>query len=127
MVVMIGVGVARHYVTILLNSIPEQEPKKIRESQALARSRRLRNPAIINLLTESSFTSRRDYLVQAFGEGKEYIANPEAENAQPGDPAQMEVMMEGMKKNMAMIIPQTLIMSWITFFFSGFILSKFLK
>ncbi|KAJ3065078.1 ER membrane complex subunit 3 [Quaeritorhiza haematococci] len=40
------------------------------------------------------------------------------------DPAGMEAMMEGMKKNFAMIIPQTVIMSWITFFFSGFVLIK---
>jgi ER membrane protein complex subunit 3 len=36
----------------------------------------------------------------------------------------MEGTMEMMKKNMVMFIPQTLIMSWISFFFSGFVLSK---
>ncbi|KAJ3026327.1 ER membrane complex subunit 3 [Rhizophlyctis rosea] len=36
----------------------------------------------------------------------------------------MEPMMDMMKKNVAMIVPQTLIMSWITFFFSGFVLIK---
>ncbi len=34
-------------------------------------------------------------------------------------------MMEGMKKQMVMMIPQTIIMGWINFFFSGFVLRKF--
>ncbi len=29
-----------------------------------------------------------------------------------------------MKKNMMMVVPQTLIMSWVSFFFSGFVLSN---
>jgi hypothetical protein len=36
----------------------------------------------------------------------------------------MEMMMDGLKKNMAMIIPQTIIMGWVNFFFSGFVLIK---
>ena len=38
------------------------------------------------------------------------------------DPAAMEGMMGMMKGNMAMMIPQTLIMSWINAFFAGFVL-----
>lgn len=37
------------------------------------------------------------------------------------DPAGMEAMMSMMKGNMAMIVPQTLIMSWINAFFSGYV------
>jgi len=37
----------------------------------------------------------------------------------------MNAMMDGMKKNMASFVPQTLIMTWITFFFSGFVISKY--
>ena len=39
------------------------------------------------------------------------------------DPAAMEGMMGMMKGNMAMMIPQTLIMSWINAFFAGFVIS----
>ena len=39
------------------------------------------------------------------------------------DPAAMEGMMGMMKGNMAMIVPQTLIMGWINAFFSGFVIS----
>ena len=40
------------------------------------------------------------------------------------DPAAMEGMMGMMKGNMMMMIPQTLIMSWINAFFSGFVISE---
>jgi hypothetical protein len=40
------------------------------------------------------------------------------------DPAGMEAMMGMMKSNMAMIIPQTLIMSWINAFFAGYVVCK---
>lgn len=40
------------------------------------------------------------------------------------DPAAMEGMMGMMKGNMAMMIPQTLIMGWINAFFAGFVISK---
>lgn len=42
------------------------------------------------------------------------------------DPAGMEAMMGMMKGNMAMIVPQTLIMSWINAFFSGYVVCKFI-
>lgn len=41
------------------------------------------------------------------------------------DPAGMEAMMGMMKGNMAMIIPQTLIMSWINAFFSGYVVREY--
>ena len=41
------------------------------------------------------------------------------------DKAGMETMMDGLKKNMMMIVPQSIIMTWVTFFFSGFVLRTF--
>ena len=40
------------------------------------------------------------------------------------DPAMMEGMMGAMKGNVAMMVPQTLIMGWINAFFAGFVLRK---
>jgi hypothetical protein len=77
-------------------------------------------------ISSSSFESRRQFLVKAFEEGA-YLKDGPASKDAPAtpnimtDPAAMEGMMDGMKKNMAMFIPQTLIMSWVTFFFSGFV------
>ena len=66
-------------------------------------------------------------MVSAFQEGK-FLADPEARGKpRPNpmsDPAAMEGMMGMMKGNMAMMIPQTLIMGWINAFFSGFVISK---
>ena len=72
-----------------------------------------------------SFQARRTYLCGAFEKG-DYLKNKDAKNptAAPNpmsDPAAMEGMMDGMKKNMVMFVPQTIIMSWVTFFFSGFV------
>ena len=41
------------------------------------------------------------------------------------DPAAVEGMMGMMKGNMAMMIPQTLIMGWINAFFAGFVIRGF--
>lgn len=40
------------------------------------------------------------------------------------DPNQMEAMMEQAKKSMVMMVPQTVIMGWINYFFTGFVLSE---
>ncbi|KAJ3084703.1 ER membrane complex subunit 3 [Rhizoclosmatium hyalinum] len=125
MVAMILVGVLRHYATMLLMSMPKQNLKAIREGCALTRARMLRQNQDIPV---SAFVMRRGFLVDAF-EKKEYLKNPEA-TANGGapnplqDPAALSNMMDGLKKNMMMVVPQTIIMSWINFFFSGFILIK---
>ncbi len=38
----------------------------------------------------------------------------------------MDGMMDGMEKQMVMMVPQMVIMGWINFFFQGFILSEYL-
>ncbi|KAJ3272831.1 ER membrane complex subunit 3 [Blyttiomyces sp. JEL0837] len=94
-------------------------------SSALLRSRVLRSEGISEI-PKHGFITRRTYLCQAFDKHA-YLKNPDSVGQQPNplsDPSSMDTMMDGMKKNMAMIIPQTLIMSWITFFFSGFVLLK---
>ena len=66
----------------------------------------------------------------AFKNG-EFLKDPDARGKPAGnpmtDPAAMEGMMGMMKGNMAMMIPQTLIMGWINAFFAGFVISRFLQ
>lgn len=61
----------------------------------------------------------------AFQKG-EYLKDPENRGQPPAnpltDPGGMDQMMNMMKGNMVMFIPQTVIMGWINFFFSGFVL-----
>ncbi|KAJ3201685.1 ER membrane complex subunit 3, partial [Entophlyctis luteolus] len=124
MVAMILVGVLRHYATMLLTSMPSQSLKGIREGCALMRARALR---MSQDLHADAFELRRHFLVKAFEE-KQYLKNPDAAGAGPAnplqDPTQMTNLMDGLKKNMMMVVPQTIIMAWINFFFSGFILIK---
>ena len=97
MLVMVLVGVLRHHVTSLLNSIPKTSAKKIRESQALLRSRTLRSPKNSSDLPSASFIARKEYYSKAFGQ-QLYLANPPPPlvDGQPpnplSDPAGMEVL-----------------------------------
>ncbi|KAI9359307.1 integral membrane protein DUF106-domain-containing protein [Zopfochytrium polystomum] len=112
MVVMVLVGILRHHATQLLNSVPKQKLLAVRENSALMRSRVFRVEGVQELPLQG-FQSRRAYLCTAF-EKNQYIKNPDSIGQQPNplsDPSSMEAMMDGMKKNMAMIVPQTLIMS----------------
>ncbi|RKP27493.1 integral membrane protein DUF106-domain-containing protein [Syncephalis pseudoplumigaleata] len=122
---MIMVGVLRHQVTLLIGGEPPKASlKAVKETKALARGIALRTSA--NHLPLASFNQRKTFLCKAYEDGV-YLKNPGASTGTPNpmtDPAGMEVMMDGMKKNMAMIIPQTIIMGWVNYFFSGFVLIK---
>ena len=103
----------------------KQDLPSIREQRSLLRGVNLRTNA--NVISPSSFQTRKDYLVTAYESGA-FLKEPDKRGqaaANPmTDPAAMEGMMGMMKGNMAMIVPQTLIMGWINAFFSGFVISK---
>jgi hypothetical protein len=126
---MILTGILRHYATILMATPPKPAatPAESRERLALLRGVNLRNNASA-ALSSSAFNIRRDQLVDSFKKGQYLKAGPESRGqAAPNpmtDPAAMEGMMGMMKGNMAMMIPQTLIMSWINAFFAGFVILK---
>jgi len=112
-------------MTLLQTTPKKQDLPKIRQQRSLVRGVNLRSNA--NVLTPASFQARKSYMVQAYQEGK-FLADPESRGKpRPNpmsDPAAMEGMMGMMKGNMAMMIPQSLIMGWINAFFSGFVISK---
>lgn len=116
----------RHYATILTANVPKkQDILSIREQQSLLRGINLRING--NSISPESFRSRQNNLVGAFKTGV-YLKDPEKKGqGAPNpmtDPAAMEGMMGMMKGNIAMIVPQTLIMGWINTFFSGFVISE---
>ncbi|KAE9968079.1 hypothetical protein BLS_006042 [Venturia inaequalis] len=125
-VVMILTGILRHYATILLQSTPKRQTlAKGREYKSMIRGVNLRTNA--NVISPSSFQSRKAYLVAGYKDGT-FLAEPENRGKPPAnpmsDPAMMEGMMGMMKGNVAMMVPQTLIMGWINAFFSGFVIMK---
>lgn len=97
----------------------------MRQSRAIMRGVNLRTN--FNQLLPASFASRRAYLVEAFKEGV-FLAEPDMRGKpRPNpmtDPAMMEGMMGMMKGNVAMMVPQSLIMGWINAFFSGYVISE---
>src|SRR4051812_24827275 len=125
---MILTGVLRHYATVLLASPPKPPPTPAdsRERSAIVRGVNLRNNSAA--LNKASFDVRKEYLIDGYKKGTFLKGGPESKGqAAPNpmsDPAAMEGMMGMMKGNMAMMIPQTLIMSWINAFFAGFVILK---
>lgn len=105
---------------------PPSTLSEYRERQSLIRGVNLRNHASA-VLMPASLASRKEYLVSGFQNGT-FLKDPESRGQGPmnpmTDPAGMDAMMGMMKGNMAMMIPQTLIMSWINAFFSGFVICR---
>ncbi|KAH8830769.1 transmembrane protein [Flagelloscypha sp. PMI_526] len=130
--VMLLVGILRHYVVMLLKDPPKQLTKAAtREQRALARSQILRATAPNSPIAKSYYSSITTHLCTAFEAG-EYLKDGPPKEGEPSaappnpltDPAAMDGMMSGMKTQMVMMVPQMVIMGWINFFFSGFVLIK---
>ncbi|KIY73639.1 transmembrane protein [Cylindrobasidium torrendii FP15055 ss-10] len=128
-VVMILVGILRHYVVQLLQSQPKKLPRAaIREQRALTRSAIIRATSANSPIPPNLYQSISKHLSDAFQSGA-YLKDggKETSGAPPNpltDPAAMDGMMAGMKTQMVMMVPQMVIMGWINFFFQGFVLIK---
>jgi ER membrane protein complex subunit 3 len=124
---MILTGILRHYASTLLQSPPKpaSTPAESRERLALTLGPMLR--ANCPALSKASFEHRKEYLIDNYKKGAYLKDGPGGKSAAPNpmsDPAAMDGMMNMMKGNMAMMIPQTLIMSWINAFFAGFVILR---
>lgn len=125
---MILTGILRHYLSTLLQTAPKKSPlPKLREQRSLAYAQNLRvqHPQI----SKADFERRREVFIENAREGRYLAGGPEGRGkGKPNplsDPAMMEGMMGMMKGNVAMMVPQSLIMGWINAFFSGYVISKF--
>ncbi|KAJ1915974.1 hypothetical protein H4219_004035 [Mycoemilia scoparia] len=126
MIIMILVGILRHQLTIIMSGEPPKpDIKEIRQGKALMRAQALLSHC--SYIPISAVEARKRYLCKAFEDG-EYLQDKSKKNGAPAnpmmDPKSMDVMMDGMKKQMMGMVPQTLIMGWIQFFFTGFILIR---
>lgn len=113
--VMFLVSCFRHYVTKLISSETETQIDSHKEQQLLARSRVLRGN--FPKLSERSFLMRKNYLYRKL--------TTDSEDAPPSlgamDPT---LLSETLKRNLLMIASQMLLMAWVNYFFSGFVLVK---
>ncbi|KAH7887849.1 transmembrane protein [Phlebopus sp. FC_14] len=129
--VMILVGVLRHYVVVLLQSPAKKQSRaSIREQRALARSQILRATSANSPIPPLYYKAISQSLSEAFKAGA-YLKDgrPKGDSASSApnpfsDPAAMDGMMAGMKTQMVMMVPQMVIMGWINFFFQGFVLIR---
>jgi ER membrane protein complex subunit 3 len=124
-IVMVLTGVLRHYASVLMATPPKKvDAKTMREQRSLARGVALRNN--YHSLSQRSFEARRETLTAGYESGA-FLKEPDKKGQPPAnplsDPSAMDGMMGMMKNNMAMMIPNTLIMSWINAFFSGYVIS----
>ena len=102
----------------------KQDQRTIREQRSLLHGISIRSHHYV--LSKPSFDNRRATLTTAYETGT-FLKDPERRGQAPpnpmSDPSSMEGMMGMMKNQMAMIVPNTLIMSWINAFFSGYVIS----
>ncbi|KAK0256527.1 hypothetical protein B0A54_04632 [Friedmanniomyces endolithicus] len=126
-IVMILTGILRHYLSTLLQSTPKKQTlPKMREQRHLTRARNM----IINhsQISKASFNRRKEWFADKVKEGTLLADGPEGKGKRKpnplSDPAMMEGMMGMMKGQVAMMVPQSLIMGWINAFFSGYVIMK---
>jgi hypothetical protein len=118
-VVMLMQGVLRHYATLVLKDQVEIKLGPLEESQLVRRSQRLR--ANNQFIPPSAVRMRKAFFVQ-----KAFKEKPKDPDATPEVPAQDPMAMVGMMKtNMfTMMLPNMVMMGWVSFFFSGFVLVR---
>ena len=123
---MVLTGILRHYLSTLLQTAPKRQPiNKLREQRSLMRAQNLRNNH--QQISKASFERRKEAYMEGIKEGKflaDLAARGQGKPNPLNDPAMMEGMMGMMKGNVAMMVPQSLIMGWINAFFSGYVISK---
>ncbi|KAL8128884.1 hypothetical protein V2J09_018039 [Rumex salicifolius] len=120
-IVMVLIGILRYFVSKLMQSYQSPDPKIVREGQLVIRARNLK--AAANFIPPKSFLARRIYFCNEEN-GLLHVPKGEGQNPQAQMFSDPNMAMDMMKKNLSMIIPQTLTFAWVNFFFSGFVAAK---
>ncbi|XP_062194306.1 uncharacterized protein LOC133897556 isoform X2 [Phragmites australis] len=123
-VVMVLIGVLRYFVSKLMRSpaaSPSPDPKLVKEGQVVVRARNLRTNA--QFIPAKAFKARKVYYTNEES-GLLHVPKEEAQKAQAAMFSDPNMAMDMMKKNLSMIVPQTLTFAWVNFFFSGFVAAK---
>ncbi|XP_041459175.1 ER membrane protein complex subunit 3-like [Lytechinus variegatus] len=113
------VGIIRHYVSLLLASQKKVDLQKVGDSQALMRSRLLRENG--RFLPRKSFIMRKHY----FNDEETGFFKTQKREGPPQNPMTDPSMMTDMLKgNLTNILPMIVIGGWINWTFSGFVITK---
>ncbi|OVA09245.1 Protein of unknown function DUF106 [Macleaya cordata] len=121
-VVMVLIGILRYFVSKLMRSSQLPDAKMVKEGQVVIRARNLR--AAANFIPPKSFRARRAYFSNEENGLLHVPKGQAAQNPQAQMLSDPNMAMDMMKKNLSMIIPQTLTFAWVNFFFSGFVAAK---
>jgi len=113
------VGIIRHYVTILLSSEKKVELQQIIDSQALIRSRMLRENG--RFLPKQSFQMRKHYFNN---DQTGFFKTQKRESVMKNPMTDPSMMTEMMKGNITNVLPMIIIGGWINWAFSGFLTTK---
>eukprot|EP01116_Phalansterium_solitarium_P011125 TRINITY_DN2672_c1_g1_i1.p1 TRINITY_DN2672_c1_g1~~TRINITY_DN2672_c1_g1_i1.p1 ORF type:complete len:330 (+),score=151.60 TRINITY_DN2672_c1_g1_i1:63-1052(+) len=132
LIVVVLVAVIRNNLTKILKTDPKVDLKAVQQAQTLLRARRLRLHG--NRIPLGSFNMRRHYFNNSDSgifkpradakEANNALGLPNMNNHPMLDPNQSGQMMEMMKNNMMMVVPQVLQISWVSYVFSGFVVVK---
>ena len=118
--ILVFVGIGRHYVQELIQNIPkirEKDVDELRFKQTLAQSQRLRMNG--HYISEKAFIKRNAHLLRKkTGILREKV--PGAKNPM-ANPMSMIDMVKG---NMVFMIPNIVLMTFVGYFFSGFLCLK---
>ncbi|KFK28806.1 hypothetical protein AALP_AA7G051000 [Arabis alpina] len=120
--VMVLIGVLRYFVSKLMRSSPTPDAKIVKEGQIVIRARNLKAGA--NFIPPKSFRARRFYFSNEENGLLHVPKDQQASNPQAQMFSDPNMAMDMMKKNLSMIIPQTLTFAFVNFFFSGFVAAK---
>ncbi|GFQ96538.1 ER membrane protein complex subunit 3 [Trichonephila clavata] len=112
-------GIVRHYISILLTSTKKVELTQVQDSQAIIRSRLLRENG--KYIPRQAFLMRKHYFNnEDVGYFKTQKRSPPAQNPMT-DPSVMTDMVKG---NFTNVLPMIIIGGWINWTFSGFVTTK---
>jgi len=118
-VMMLLMGLLRFYIQQLLKSEPKHDLDDIKVNQTIARAQRLRRFG--RFITPQAYEVRKHHLCRK--DGGELRGEPPL-NPMANPMMNPVGMMDAMKGNISYIVPNLIMMTFISYFFSGFVLAK---
>lgn len=113
---------------MLLDASPKlQDRKLVRQQQHLTRLQNYRKNHNV-LIYSNEYDTKRNYLAAEYSGDKYLQKKPETDPNQPqnpfGDASSNDFMMQAAKGSMAQMIPQSVIMWWVNYFFKGYVIMR---